>query len=213
MNILDEGMWPGDPAPARSAEAWLDLLDRRRATFLAFCDLEREKGFIAPPVSLALPKGQDTARLLMFRAIEEFTEAVNSTSEEHRLEELIDSVCYVMSVLLIDPETFTDVDVLRFADELGTADNIFGLETHLSMGDLSTLGQFTYYLATATELFRNRAWMVNVQDMYFAGKQALFDALLIAVKLIQHHFDSWESFWGYYVAKDNVLQFRLRTRY
>ena len=205
MNILD--LWPTEDVPPQSAEAWSDLFERRRSTFFGFCALERERGFLDPPVSLALPKGQDAARLIMFRAIEEFVESGTASSREHLLEELIDSINYIMSLGLLDP------DVTIIPDLVEAFATFAGWGIRVNQVQNADLANFTYSLAAITDKFRNRAWMANAQDVYFAGTGELRDAMVDCMVIILVGFDSWGSFWRYFVAKDNVLQFRLRTNY
>jgi len=217
MNIRDQAMWPVEDVPEQTAEAWTDLLNRRRSTFLGFCELERRKGFLSPPTSLAMPAGQEMARLLMFRCIEEFVESIDSESEDHKLEELIDSLNYAMGLLLLDPES-TPVPLylsdLRHVIWYGSDDSVDEYDDEWSdPPSVEHLAHLTYNLVLVTDQFRNRAWMENAQDVYFAGRDALVRAVIGTIHRLLEYFPDWETFWRFFVAKDNVLQFRLRTGY
>lgn len=197
-----------ETSPLQSKEAWLDLIGLRRATFRGFCETERTKGFICLPANLALPSGQEMARLLMFRTIEELTEAIDSESREHRLEELIDAINYSMSIFLLDEDQTPEDQV---AGRLFK--QFWYKKLEMTRPTLTDLGVVSYELSRITDFFRNRAWMNNPQDLYFAGRGVLIDNTARAINHMMTFFDSWDEFYRYYVAKDNVLQFRLRTLY
>lgn len=64
------------------------------------------------------------------------------------------------------------------------------------------------------DLLRNRSWMNNSQDAYFTGKPKLIELLCELTQLVyQHSFRNFDEFAKYFVAKDRVLQFRLRSKY
>lgn len=201
MNILD--YWPKEDPPLLDNLAWEVLLARRQLTFLGFVDLERESGFLDAPVSLSTAKGQEMARILMFRTLEEFVEAIQAKDAAHRLEELIDSLNYLWSLMCLDPDVSLTEFPARGIDPIFRGQAISASALHL----------MTYHLASATEFFRNRAWMHNAQDVYFNGADQLRESVLMCTDIILSHFESWEQFWRYFIAKDEVLQFRLRSHY
>lgn len=178
-------------------------MDLRRETFMGFCKLEQQKGFLAAPTSLATPRGQEMARILMFRTIEEYTEALESVERAHVLEELIDSLNYLWSINVLDPQ----FSYVPFIEDWDFHYNLQNVPTEKNLGRLARV------LSQATDKFRNRAWMNNAQDVYFNGQNELASAIELSTTLICENFQSWKEFWSYYVAKNNVLQFRLRTNY
>jgi len=209
MNITD--LWPTETPPVFSMDAVNDLLNRRRSTAYGFAEREVEKGFIKFPTSLSTPQGQEMARILMFRAIEEYVEANDASSKEHTLEELIDSVNYLWSLFFLDENVLPRPVVLT---SMSTWPWMCGAATwYESVPSPGDVGRFSMALGMATDHFRNRAWMENAQDLYFNGGEPLLDAIRAATRLILMYFPDWSTFWQYFVAKDNVLQFRLRTRY
>jgi len=59
---------------------------------------------------------------------------------------------------------------------------------------------------------RNRAWMNETQQTDFA-----YDALLSVIDsnmaILLALFDGWDEFWEFFMAKSQVLEFRLETKY
>lgn len=203
MNIHD--LWPEVNAPKESADAWYDLLNLRQETFTAFVAIEESAGVMAYPSSLSSKAGQDRARLLMAKCLEEYVEAMNADSRDHKLEELIDSLNYLWSILLLDDSIARYV----FANE----DTISMWRNASYRYSLFELQLVTYTLLGVTDTFRNRAWMHNAQDIHFSGREQLIKAVGLCTQRLLQHFQSWSEFWTYFVAKDNVLQFRLRSKY
>jgi hypothetical protein len=79
--------------------------------------------------------------------------------------------------------------------------------------EVEDLGELSLILGRVGDLLRNRAWMVHPQDIHFTGREALDKAIIYVSMIIFESFKNFEEFWRYYVAKDNVLQFRLRSKY
>lgn len=199
VNIKD--FWPIEKSPSSTPQAWDQLFRMRQTTFYGFCERERQQGFLNPPVSLALAHGQEMARILMFRTLEEFVEAMLATDPDHILEELIDALNYLWSLMCLDPNVaWSEIEFQP----------VF-LERHPVC--VTELGELSLMLAATTELFRNRAWMEHAQDVYFGGGLQFKQAITACTHLILAHFNDWDEFWRYYVAKDRVLQFRLKSNY
>lgn len=202
MNVRDQGMWPLGSIPYDHTDpvAWHTILVRREATFLGFCEREARKGLVSLPVSLNTPRGQDIVRLYAFRALEEYNEALEAHDHDHVLEELIDSFNYWISLYFLEGK---DWPIAR--DWPVYFGNI--------RPNLTDLGSMTARITSTMDLFRNRSWMENSQDIYFGGYGQLTQAIGYAVNLIASCFPDWNTFWSFFIAKDNVLQFRLRTNY
>ena len=188
--------------PALSDESLTALMRVRAKTFMGFMEREHNKGIMFAPFDLRTPKGQDVARLLFWRTIEEYAESLNSVDIEHRLEELIDSFNYISAALLFAQgfESQLTVDELRpyWIGEVPTYER---------------LGLLALELSNVTETFRNRAWMENSQSNYFDGLQQYRNSILFAMRYCCRAFKDWNEFWRYFMAKDAVLQFRLRSNY
>lgn len=195
-------MWPTERVPydREDPDAWNYLMDLREATFHGFAEREARKGLVSLPVSLNTAKGQDVVRLYAFRALEEYNEALEASDYDHVLEELIDSFNYWTSIRFIEARPWPNKPSWPVH---------FG---HVRP-NLQDLGSMTARIASVMDLFRNRSWMENAQDMYFGGYGQLGQAIDYAVNLIASCFGSFDEFWHYFIAKDNVLQFRLRTNY
>lgn len=207
MNVLDvmptETMIP----PRPTLEAAAGMLDLRRATYRGFAEVEAEKGLLTPTAWLASSTGQDMARLLILRGFEELTEAVESDSRDHYLEELIDALNYFWSILILDSSYPMNVA----HEVLSTSLTVASYQAMpLNAWDLgSLLLQVGPLLAT----FRNRAWQNHAQSMYFDGWIQLHTFIGAVTRQIAISFASWEELARFYWAKDKVLQFRLRTNY
>jgi hypothetical protein len=102
VNILDVmGHLP--PVPPLSIPAVQAMLDDRKETYRAFAQLESQRGFLLPEISLATSKGQELGRILLMRFFEECTEAFESGQRPHHLEEIVDATNYLFTLLVIDP--------------------------------------------------------------------------------------------------------------
>ena len=221
MNIHDPGMMPPvEEVPAPTQAAWKDLFDRRAETFQGFAEIEARRGFQLFPHRLDSPRGQDVARLLMFRGLEEITESIEADGESHKLEELIDAINYFMSVFMIHPEltaeaTQNPLNLAKLADTSRAWPGAYHGPPGLG-DEEEAMGSLAYVTRDVTKLtdhFRNRAWMKNAQDFYFSALQEFIATLLSTILYLHFMFSSWEEFWRFFIAKDNVLKFRLRTGY
>lgn len=199
-----------------SIDTWKNLVDLRAATFQGFAEIEQHNGFIKPTVTFHSARGQDTIRLMGYRVIEELTESARAgDSIEHRLEELIDAFNYLISIPLLDPVTVKrDQLVLELSDEVDhneLIDRWGNLDWFLTDGGYGWIVQeLTWVLG---DTLRNRAWMNHAQDLYFSSGRPLLNVIGNIGGTIISCFENWEQFYRYYLAKDQVLQFRLRTKY
>lgn len=207
MNIQD--YWPEDKeVSGNTLESWKQLLTIRRVTAFGFREREQEHGLVPGIVNYNTPLGQDYIRLTFFRVIEEYTEYLLADSLEHSMEELIDSLFFLLGVAVLDDELFKRIP------ELLSASIIFGTDIPEPNQPMFNADLFALIekLGSFGDLLRNRSWMTQVQDMYF-DKERLLHLLVDVSKIICYTFPSWEEFWKYYIAKDKVLQFRLRSKY
>lgn len=208
MNIND--FWvEKEEVPRLNMGIVLFMIDFRRKIADGFYQLEYEKGHYPKNPSLSLPKGQDYARLTAFRVLEEISESFDSQDRAHKMEELIDAINYLLNLLMFD-----DSIVDRFeANELLYEACSFGIwDTHLL--DLESLGRITVSLSGhLADTFRNRSWMNNSQANSYQGKDILTGVFLGTMGLLLSEFESWEEFYQYYIAKNEVLRFRLKSEY
>lgn len=211
------------------AELWLKLLERRKLSFEGFFETESKSQvglYSARTVHIA--RGQDYLRGLFFRVIEEVGEALESSDYDHFLEELIDAVNYLLAAAIFDESLFTHAElavILEKACMLETptvkrqdvpkngfpftmmADPNRGLEVEL-------LGEISYLCSTYIgDVLRIRSWTEVPQDLYFAGKTRFVVVLGLVFSRLFMLFPDSDTFYRFYVAKDDVLQFRLRSKY
>lgn len=203
MNIKDY-MGGLAETPVLSDESLDQLIQVRMKTFFGFMEREHSKGIMFAPFDLRTPKGQDVARLLFWRCIEEYAEAINSKDIEHRLEELIDAFNYAAAGFAATNDTDKS-----YKPTVKDWDPWFRGEDPTE----HRLGKLSRNLANVTETFRNRAWMENAQSSYFDGLGEYRAALLYAMKTCAAGFHNWDEFWRFFMAKDAVLQFRLKSNY
>lgn len=196
--------------PAFAAE----LLARRQSTFRAFAELEAKKGIGSTTVSLNTARGQDILRLILFRVIEETVESFSANEAPHIKEEAIDAINYLWSLLILDPEKISDERArIVIFDSLLAAENIgvYGSISRFFRDDIATI---TIQLAgDLCDLLRNRSWMNHAQDPYFVGTDRLIRAIKEVTVTLLKVFDSFDDFARYYLAKDEVLKFRIRSHY
>lgn len=188
------------------------MLDHRTAVHRGFAELEVRKGVLAPQMDFCSTRGQEGIRILVQRTIEEFMEAYTSEDRAHVLEELVDSINYLWILALIDPNAPRDHMVKAIYDGLNYTNGDWISSANKRL-DIYTIGAFTYAFNGLLEKLRNRAWMHNSQDIYFAGWEDIAFALAVGTRHCRVHFNSWEEFAQYYYAKDLVLQFRLKSKY
>lgn len=213
MNITH--LWP-EEVPGFSREALAELMRLRQETFRGFAEIEAEKGFVKPTVSISTTRGQDTIRLMAFRVIEEVAESIAAIEEAHCKEEAIDALNYLLSLFLLDK---TSLKPERTLDMLEQCFN-YWLFSYLAGGgepkplvaeDFQLFG--TMLCGQVAEGLRNRSWMHNAQDTYFSQQKNFYSAMSTCVMRLLSVFESWDEFYCYYVGKDRVLQFRLKTNY
>lgn len=216
MNI--QQFWPEQVEPFEPTLKLIqDLVRRRQSTFRRFAAIEHTKGIIAPIASYDTVLGQEMFRILAFRVVEECVESVRSTDSAHRKEEIIDAINYLWSILLLDASRFS---VEMIAEELR---HVVDHQSHFYRGGhfdpwgnmlMSEIGWISFYLSGATgDLLRNRAWMANTQDLYFAGSRELILGVMKCTVILLRCFSTWDEFVRYYLAKDEVLNFRLHSNY
>lgn len=205
MNIRD--YWPLQSPPENTPETWRELIAMRLSTFQGFAEKESQRGLVQPKVNINTSKGQEIMRILAFRVIEELAESFESIDPDHAAEELIDAINYLLSIFLLGEEIAPNLEV-----ELTTlSQEYLGTSTSKRI-TIRDMGQVSVVLgAHLGDLLRNRAWMTHAQSTYFDGD--LLKILSPVFQTIFKQFSSFEEFWLFYVAKDNVLQFRLRSNY
>lgn len=209
MNIHDFWLTEEEIPKDLTTGVVFQLLAMRQQSYTGFARLEEEQGFLSPQTSLATRKGQEMVRILLLRGIEEFLEAIHSDCREHRLEELIDAINYWWSLAIID----STVDRTPLAIQLQrglTEDRHTQPEGWELMNDLQNL---LISMHPLFEKLRNRAWQNTAQSTYFDGVPELASFLRFTAAVVVSYFEDWREFYRYYVAKDRVLRFRLRSKY
>lgn len=191
------------------------MIELRDATFTGFAALEVEKGFVKPSVNFSTSHGQEMFKIMLFRVIEECAESIQGNDETHRKEEAIDALNYLLSAIMLDRDLFPVDTIAGYLFE--AAYKTFVSYPHFMLNrplEISDLGLISYKIgAELADTFRNRAWMSNPQAIYFEGMDTVEKTFnLICVRLMQC-FSTWQEFQMYYLAKDAVLQFRLKTKY
>jgi hypothetical protein len=207
VNMDIRTYWPIDEPPHNTVEVWTNLIFMRRDTFTGFAEREAKKGFLRIGIPFNTTQGQEVVRIISFRVLEELAESYDSKNPDHSYEELIDAFNYLLSIFLlgktIDPKLAQMLQEVSEESFSGTT------SMHIT---LRHLGEACVILGVQVgDLLRNRAWMENAQSTYFDGD--LTGILRPLFAMIFRLFPSFGSFWSYYVAKDSVLQFRLRSNY
>lgn len=203
MNIRD--YWPLNPPEVLAQKEWEEMVQHRLETFQGFARIEESRGFIKVKVNLSTAYGQETLRLLAFRVLEELGEAHLSTEKDHYYEELIDAFNYLLSMTFIEGK----VDP-KLIDQLVASTPVIG--KHPSQMNFSMIGYITVELGGRLgDYLRNRPWMNNVQNTFFDGD--LVSLIKTSLEQILSLFPSQKIFYQYFMGKDNVLQFRLRSKY
>lgn len=226
----------GEGLAELSPEAIKNLLIRRRSVYAGFAKIEEmHSNSQRVWVNLNGKQGQDYARALWARGIEEVLEATESKSRAHSLEELIDALNFILSIVIMSPEIFVRIqeEPFKIIGEMSLVERLhFWLSTRpykeaLYKGSSEELGKFfkprvddagfirwleefsTKWLAT----LRNRSWQHSVQSAYFDGTNELLDLAGFFLLFVLQFFRDWEEFACYYIAKETVLTFRLETNY
>lgn len=189
-----------------------EILTRRRDTFDGFRKIENGNGLFTDKDSVHSPKGQEMIRLLLFRGLEEAVEAYWSHSRNHVLEELIDSFNYFISIPFLpgwgESNAILESLVPRFFMRFDNTESFLG-EPFL----LDNLGHIAVSTGRFTDRLRNRTWMNNTQDPYLDAWEIYTKMLDDILSQMLRCFNSFPEFAAFYLAKDDVLQFRLRTNY
>lgn len=213
MNIRDKNMWP-DELPSTvccpGSDSVLTLLSIRAKTYQGFAEIEQSKGFLTPTALLHLPKSQEMVRILMLRGIEECLEAAVSGTRDHYREEMIDALNFWMSIFILDNRV--DLHAIANMFMTGWMTPRVNLNVEYSQRDL--LWEILLSMNSVLEKLRNRPWQHNAQSTYYDGTPEVINfagALGNAMSLVFG--GDWDSFARFFIAKDNVLQFRLRTLY
>ena len=190
-----------------SEVAVAELMAIRRMTFMGFVKVEQTRGFMKPNASISSSHGQEMVRTLLIRGLEELGEADEANEETHVKEEAIDAINFLMSILIFDPSL--DPRPMNQAFLAGwdfDPDRPF-----------MTREALLYILEASFPLLaklRNRAWQNNPQSTYFDGYLELCDFAnevgFLASMAFGH---DWPDFVSYFLAKDKVLQWRLKTKY
>lgn len=211
-------MWPTQEEPfLNTAPQWEDVFVRRVESHAGFIKIETRRGDYVPH-GLDTPQGQNWLRLQMFKVLEELQESRMSTDPDHAKEELIDAFNYLLSLLLIDRSaTPISREVLEIFQR--TADHIFFNEGLAQPPFFQKFSDAAMLLSTSTftgelsDSLRSRSWMENDQDSFFRGGVLLLNAVIVVAFEIMQCFKSFDEFIRFYNAKDNVLKFRLETKY
>lgn len=209
MNIRD--YWDKLPKEVyrNTPELWNYLLDLRAITYKGFASIEAEKGLLKPVGSLNSAMGQEMARMLLFRILEEMGESHDSIDPDHIKEEAIDAVNYLLSLHAIDPDV---VSRERLIPALMSAADDVDRGWHFSLS-ATDIGETTIDFSRIGDLLRNRAWMNNAQDTYFSGPYQLIRTIQVTMSKLIHTCADFDDFVRFYVTKNDVLMFRLRSNY
>ena len=206
MNILD--FWPDYVGEVEvSEDYWNDIFQRREDTFLGFLKVEAEKGFLKPS-SIHLSQTQDMVRILLFRTLEEFSEALDADDIKHHQEEIIDALNFLYSIYFLDTSYLNGDDIIRELMSYIPASAFYG-----DILTINDLGQLTYYCGEFGDYLRNRSWMNQPQDLYFNGSVELLKLFRKVTTIAFRAFKNFDEFYRFYVAKDEVLKFRIRSKY
>lgn len=196
------------------------MLEYREVVFDGFYKLEVAQGTAPEVRSLSTTQGQDAIRNYLFRTLEEIGESILSHDRPHLLEELIDAVNYYLSVMMFDPVSI-DPNRLHVVLEEVLSQNWFSKDAHLKGHVVFSDVDRTYFLGKATlqcsvisDYLRNRSWMRQAQANQFAGADEMFNFLRFFMTcMILPYFCNLDEFYSYYMAKNDVLKFRLDSNY
>lgn len=230
MNVID--CWPKeDTLPlqllSNSHVAWQMLFELRIQSYVGFAQLEEFQGFLRPQQSLSTTWGQEMVRILFARGIEEMLESRDSNDKFHFQEEMIDALNYLMAIPVLDPlynnvalnlhaaceNGFREgIDWCKLSDDTWSWDTVY--KTYREAGTRAIYG----ILDPANDMLeklRNRAWQNSPQSTYFDGWPFVARFLRAVVCEISKtaFWGDWKTFVEFFVAKDKVLQFRLRSKY
>lgn len=200
-----------------SVEHLLTMLQMRQQRFRGFASVEEGRGFMRPKASVNTSAGQEMLRLLMFRVIEECAESYMADDMDHVKEEAIDAINYLWAIPILDEDRWPLPELakmmhLTFAmPTVATRLTWPPVTPRLTLDDLANVS--LWLAGDVGDLLRNRAWMQNAQDVYFAGQTRLDLSIARVTYTLFRLFSGWDEFERFYHAKDVVLSFRLRSRY
>lgn len=200
-----------------SEQAIYEMLLKRQEAFRGFASIEKSRGFIQPMASVNTSDGQEILRLLMFRVIEECTESYAAIEPAHIKEEAIDAINYLWAIPVLDPSHWRLNEVAKSLHQLFLSP---AQTTRLTWPPVTSMLTF-YDIANVSiwlagdvgDVLRNRSWMQNPQDVFFAGKSGLDLSIMRVTYTLFRLFENWDEFSRYYDAKHEVLMFRLRSKY
>ena len=189
-----------------------DLFAARKTSFLGFCEVEKDQGGIDLSVNISMPDGQRNARDLYARTVEELLEAFDSHEPAHMREELIDSLNFATGIIYLGGiSESTEAHLISELESIFSVDQvIYKGSSYLTKSDI---GQGANSFSSFLEKLRNRTWQHSVQHPYFMGEKELVKSLVKFWLFIAMHFQNYEEFSHYFMAKDAVLKFRLETKY
>lgn len=203
--------------PDWSPSSIAELISLRKVAFDAFAAREQKRGLITGITPLETSEGQDALRLYLMRFIEELYEAFDSHEngdvDFHTKEELIDAINYLWSAAI----QVKAIDNVEFMDSFSTTISSYSgpsvsLSAKLSPWLIQTLTSLVC-LQILPKL-RNRSHMVNTQDAYFAHYAQFGHVLgLITLEIMLSGFGNWTDFYRMFMAKHDVLMFRIETGY
>lgn len=203
-------------------ETFYDMIRRRHATFCSFAEIEERRGFVRPAVSFSTSQGQEMLRIMLFRVLEEIIESHTAHTTNHIQEELIDALNYFLSALMIDHEMFDhdtvalmfyEITLQYFDRRTNHSDDDYDLFTCMPPNQVDIYKLTKGICGDLAETFRNRAWMNQTQQTYFHGYDQVRLIFKLFMNTILPSFYDWQNFYTMYIAKDEVLQFRLSSKY
>lgn len=192
------------------------LLALRGDAFYQFCNRERENGGIDPFQSLSVPRGQENVRVLFARTVEELMEARDSQDPQHFLEELIDAINFGTAIIFLNhgnsllvTQLANDLNALFHVAESQEKKPLLPGDDEFDTRVIRIIAAFSPLL----EKLRNRAWQNGAQHPYFMGTRQLREAICTLWTEVINCFGSLHGFKKMYLAKHDVLMFRLETKY
>ncbi len=209
MNIRD--YWPTQTDKFENTPAtWKFLLELRRSTYAGFAGLEKTKGFLQPKASINSASGQEMVRILMFRTLEEISESYLAEDLDHIREEAVDAMNYLLAVHAIDPVNVPEDQLIEtLMKAADRPDNYWNVKPWRER-----IGEITILVAGELgDVLRNRSWMNNAQDTYFSGQTVLHRVFYEVAEMLMITCVDFDQFVRYFIAKDEVLKFRLRSNY
>ena len=151
---------------------------------------------------------------MFFRVLEELAESVLAEDPEHKKEEVIDAMNYLMSAVTIQGTQEAREKYAQVAFNWSKLLYAEGEKRFPTYMDRYQLGTITEELGgKVCNFLRNRAWMKQSQDIYFSGDFQLRVSFGIIMSTMFASFIDWDDFAWFWWAKHKVLQFRLETNY